>query len=299
MAQANTFDDVSRREDLLDLITNLSPRETQLLSGLGNSTAKDVLHQWLVDTLKSVAVNSYVEGVDATFPDRTDPSRYYNVTQIVRVGYEVTDTERAVQNAGFNDRYAYEAQKALKEWSNDAEYALMRSSLACGTSSGARSMKGVKNFMASNNYTQSSSISLTEVLLNNYLQDVWDDGTQVNAIYVPMYLKRKISAFTAGTTKNTDQTDKRLVNAIDVYEADAAQMVKLFAHRYVTVSGDTSAFNYDMVGLDESKWRVAYLRKPFTRELSKTGDATKGEVVGELTLECLHKDAGFWAQGHL
>jgi hypothetical protein len=65
----------------------------------------------------------------------------------------------------------------------------------------------------------------------------------------------------------------------------------LFAHRYVTVSGDT---NYDMVGLDESKWRIAYLRKPFTRELSKTGDATKGEVVGELTLECLHKDAGFY-----
>ena len=299
MAQANTFDDVSRREDLLDIITNLSPRETQLLSGLGTSTCKDVVHQWLTDTLKSVAVNSYIEGVDATFPDRTNPERLYNVTQIVRVGYEVTDTERAVQNAGFNDRYAYEAQKALREWSNDAEYALMRGSLACGTSSTARSMIGVKNFMASNNYSLASTVSLTETILNNYFQDVWDDGTQVNALYVPMYMKRKISAFTAGTTKNTNQEDKRLVNAIDIYEADAAQMVKLFAHRYVTVAGDISGTSYDIVGLDESKWRVAYLRKPFTRELSKTGDATKGEVVGELTLECLHKNAGFWASGHV
>jgi len=294
MAQVNTYDDNSRREDLLDLITNLSPRETQLLSGLGTSTAKDVLHQWLTDTLKSVAVNSYIEGVDATFPDRTDPSRLYNVSQIVRVGYEVTDTERAVANAGFNDRYAYEAQKALKEWSNDAEYALMRGSLACGTSSVARSMQGVKNWMTSNNYTDASGASMSEANLNDYLQFVWDDGTQVNALYVPMYIKRKISAFTAGTTKNTNQEDKRLVNAIDVYEADAAQMVKLFAHRYVTVSGDT---RYDVIGLDESKWKVAYLRKPFTRELSKTGDATKGEVVGELTLECLHKDAGFYVKG--
>jgi hypothetical protein len=279
----------------LDLITNLSPRETQLLSGLGTSTAKDVLHQWLTDTLKSVAVNSYIEGVDATYPDRTDCSRLYNVTQIVRVGYEVTDTERAVQSAGFNDRYAYEAQKALKEWSNDAEYALMRGSLACGTSAVARSMKGVKNWMTSNNYTDVSGASMSEANLNDAFQAVWDDGTQINALYVPMYIKRKISAFTAGTTKNTNQEDKRLVNAIDVYEADAAQMVKLFAHRYVTVSGDT---RYDVVGLDESKWKVAYLRKPFTRELSKTGDATKGEVVGELTLECLHENAGFYQQGY-
>jgi hypothetical protein len=279
------------------LITNLSPRETQLLSGLGTSTAKDVLHQWLTETLKSTAANSYVEGVDATFPARGEATRYYNVSQIIRVGYEVTDTERAIVAAGYSDRYAHEAQKALKEWSNDAEYALMRGTIACGATNVARSMKGVKQFMGSNNYSNTCGASLLEAGLNNYLQGVWDDGTEVNAIYVPMKLKRVISGFTAGATKNVETTDKRLVNAVDVYEADAASMVKLFAHRYVYDSSfDTG---YDMIGLDESKWRVAYLRKPFTRELSKTGDATKGEVVGELTLECLHKDAGFVAANFL
>jgi len=295
MAQSYTYDDNARREDLLDIITNLSPRETQLLSGLGTSAAKDIYHQWLIDTLKSVAVNAYVEGVDATYPDRSDPTRYSNVTQIVRVGYEVTDTERAVVSAGFNDRYAYEAQKAFKEWSNDTEYALMRASMGCGSGSAARQMQGVKNWMTSNNYTDASGASLSEAMLNNYFQDVWTDGTQVNAVYVPMKLKKKISSFTAGATKNVDLTDRRLVNAVDIYEADAASMVKLFAHRYVTVSGDT---NNDIVGLDEDKWRIAYLRKPITRELSKTGDSTKGEVVGELTLECLHKDAGFYGKNH-
>ncbi len=275
------------------------------MSGLGTSTCKDVLHQWLTDTLKTVATNAYVEGVDATFVDRTDPSRLYNMTQIIRVGYEVTDTERAVTSAGFNDRYAYEAQKALKEWSNDAEYALMRSSLACGATNVARSMDGVKQWMkksTSANYTDCSGVSLSETLLNDYFQAVWDDGTEVNAVYVPMFLKRRISGFTAGATKNVEASDKRLVLAVDVYEGDAAKMVKLFAHRYVTVSGtdyghkDTAG---DVVGLDEDKWKVAYLRKPFTRELSKTGDATKGEVVGELTLECLHRNAGFWGAMHI
>ena len=293
MASTYTYDDNARREDLLDIITNLTPTETQLMSGLGTSSARDILHQWLKDTLKSVAANAYVEGVDATYPDRTDPSRLFNYCQILRVGYDVTDTERAVNAAGFNDRYAYETTKALKEWKNDCELALLRGSLACGNNSTARSLKGIKNWLLSNNYTNASGVSLSESILNDRLQDVWDDGTQVNALYVPMYMKRKISGFTAGATKNFDQNDKRLVNAVDVYEADAANMVKLFAHRYVYISGDT---NYDVVGINEDYFKVAYLRKPNTRELAKTGDATKGEVYGELTLECLHENAGFWAE---
>lgn len=292
MAQTYTYDDNSIREDLLDIITNIDPTETQLLSGLGTSIAKDTMHIWLTDTLKGVATNAFTEGVDATYPDRTDPTRLYNHCQIVRVGYDVTDTERAVNNAGFADRYSYEMTKALKEWKNDAEYALMRGSLATGTGSAARALKGIKNFLTAGNYTIDSGTSLNETLLNDRFEDVWTDGTQVNALYIPMYMKRKISAFTAGATKNFEQTDRRLVQVIDIYQADAASNVKLFAHRYVRVSSDT---NYDVIGIDEDKFRVAYLRKPFTRELAKTGDSTKGEVVGELTLECLHTDAGFYA----
>jgi len=293
MAKNYTYDDNARREDLLDIITNISPRETQLMSGLGTSTSKDILHQWLTDTLKSVAANAYVEGVDATYPDRTDPSRLFNYCQIIRVGYDVTDTERAVNTAGFNDRYAYETTKALKEWKNDCEYALMRGTLACGNNSTARSLKGIKQWLLSNNYTNASGTSLSEALLNDRFQDVWTDGAEVNALYMPMYMKRKVSAFTGGATKNFEQDDRRLVNAVDVYQADAASNVKLFAHRYVTVSGDT---NYDVVGINEDYFKVAHLRKPFTRELAKTGDSTKGEVIGELTLECLHENAGFWAE---
>jgi hypothetical protein len=256
-----------------------------------SANSRDVQHIWLKDTLKSVATNAYVEGVDATYPDRTDPSRLLNYCQIFRVGYDVTDTERAVNQEGFNDRYSYEMTKALKELKNDVEYALMRGSLACGSGSAARQLKGVKRWMASNIYTSSSGVSLTETVLNDRFQDVWDQGTEINAIYAPMYLKRKISAYTAGSTKFTKSEDRRLYNAVDVYEADAARMVKLFAHRYVTVSGDT---NYDLVGINEDMWKISYLRKPFSRELAKTGDSTKGEVITELTLECRHEDAGFW-----
>lgn len=295
MAVSYTYDDNARREDLLDVIQNLDFKENQLVSGLGTSNAKDILHQWLKDTLKSVSHNAYVEGVDASYPDRTDPSRLTNYCQIVRVGFSVSDTERDVNHAGFSDRYAYETTKAQKEWKQDLEYALVRGSLVCGSGSAARQLKGIKNWFTSHNITSQSGVSLTETILNDYLQNVWDDGTEVNALYCPMYIKRKISGFTSGATKQVDLVDRRLVNAVDVYEADAAKMVKLFAHRYITVSGD---LHYDILGLNEDFFKIAYLRKPYVRELAKTGDSTNGEVIGEQTLECLHDDAGFLAQAH-
>lgn len=291
MASTYTYDDNSRREDLLDVITNLDYKENQLVSGLGTSTAKDILHQWLTDTLKTPGSNFYVESVDASYPATTNPQRLTNYCQIVRNGIQVSDTERAATNAAFNDRYAYEVQKKLKEYKQDLEFALMRGSLVCGTGSAARQLKGIKNWVTI--VCSSSGVSLTESALNDFLQVVWNQGTEVNALYAGMYLKRKISGFTSGSTKYTDVTDRRLINAVDVYQADAARMVKLFAHRYVTVSGDT---NYDLVGINEDFFRIAYYRKPIVRELAKTGDATNGEVVGEQTLECLHVGAGFLLQ---
>lgn len=294
MPSTFTYEDNARREDLLDIITNIDPVNTQLMTGLGQSTAKDIYHQYLIDTLKTVGTNAYVESSDACYADRTDPTRLSNVCQIVKVGYDVSDTERSINAAGFNDRYAYEGEKALKEWKNDAEFALIRGSIACGNSSTARRMRGLRHSLSL--VTSQSGVSLSETILNTYFQNVWDAGSEVDALYMGMYQKRKISGFTAGSTKQTMNEDRRLVNAVDVYEADAAKLVKLFAHRYVTISGDN---NYDLLGINEDKVKVAYLRKPITRELAKTGDATKGEVVGELTLEVRHYNAGFFAQAHL
>lgn len=283
-----TYDDKANREDLLDLITNLDYKEFQLVSGLGTSTASAIQHEWLKDTLKAVAANAKAEGANATNKTMTNPTRLRNYCQIIDNTYQVSETERAVNTAGFGDRMAYEATKAMKEWKQDAEFALMRGSLVCGSGSLARSMLGIKGWLS--NVTSQSGVSLSESMLNDYLQAVWDDGTEVNSIYAPMRLKRRISGFTAGNTKNLDATDRRLINAVDVYQADAAQNVRLFPHRYVTVSGDT---NYDLVGINEDMFKIAYLRKPKVTPLAKTGDSTREQLISELTLECYHEDAGF------
>jgi hypothetical protein len=290
-----TYDDKAMREDLLSVLENLSPTETQLITGLGTSKANAIRHETLMDTLGAVKVNAQMEGVDATYHTLTNPSRLYNYTQIFTQGYKVSETERAVDTAGFNDRYQYEIVKALKMLKNDMEYAVLRGSLASGSGTDARQLRGIK--LSLSLITSQSGISLTEAILNDYFEKVWTNAScQVTAVYGAMYMKRKISAFTGGATKNVNVTDKRLINAVDVYEADAASVVKLFAHRYVTVSGDT---NYDLVGLNEDYWKIAYLRKPQSTEMGKAGDYTGGNIVTEMTLENRHPNAGFWGLAHL
>jgi hypothetical protein len=290
----NTYDNVggALREDLLDLLTNLSPTEYQLVSGLGTSTAKSIRHEWLIDTLTAVKDNAQQEGASITYHNVTNPSRLANYTQIFKQGYKVSDTDRAVDEAGFPDRYNYEKTKALAMIKNDMEYALIRGSMVSGSGSGARKLCGVKASLSL--ITAQSGTSMTEAMLNSYLQLVWDNtNVQVDAIYCDMYMKRKISGFTAGLTKNISADDKRLINSINVYEADAAKLVKIFAHRYVTISTDT---NHDILGINEDKFKVAYLRKPEVKEADGTGDDfSGGNIVTELTLETAHYNAGVWS----
>jgi hypothetical protein len=100
--------------------------------------------------------------------------------------------------------------------------------------------------------------------------------------------KRRISSFTAGATKEVDINDRRLILAVDVYQSDAAKMVKLFPHRHVTRSGDygtTATPGFDLLSLVEDTWGTAWYRRPFTKDLAETGDFSAKQIIQELLLK--------------
>ncbi len=298
-----TYGDVARRESLLDVLTLISPRETQLMTGLPKSRASNTLHEWITKDLETVGANAQNEGQDAPADAGTNPNRLQNITQIFAKTAKVSNTELATNRVGGN-RMAEELQEKLASLKNDIEFALVRGSIASGGAStggsNARQLKGIKNWITTNasNY---SGATLTETLLNDMFESVWNQGGMVDAVYTSMKGKRRISGFTAGNTKEIAADDKRLVNAVDVYEADAAKTVKLFAHRYVTVAGDygtTATPAFDVIALQEDTWAVAFLegREPKTIDLAITGDYQAKEVITELTLEARAEEANAMAR---
>lgn len=295
MAQRFVRDDSSVKESVLDLITSISPTETYVLSNFQRSTAHDEFHFVPRDTLRTPALRAAVEGADPTY-DGNDPTRALNMLHIIEVGFDVTGSEQATQRYGSpEDRVAHETDKALKDWGNFAEFALVRSTLITGNNSTARQMEGLKECLTLD--TSQSGISLTEAILNDYLQNVWNEGADVDLVLAPMVQKRKISSFSGdGGTKFYHQEDKRLVLPVEIYESDASgKPVKLVAHRYMQQSGDQG---YDIVGVDMEHFAVAYMREPKVEPRAKTGDSERRQVVGELTLECRHDLAGFVARAH-
>lgn len=288
MANVFSYDSGARKESLLNIITNISPEEDSLLKDLGKSSASNTLHEWVTDTLKTPAAQAIVEGSDATYANRTNPTRVTNQTQIVRIDLGVSDSERARNYPSFKDRYAYEMDKAMTEWNNDAEFNLLRSTLATGTGSATRTMTGLKASITTV-ATSQSGVSLSETMLNDYVQNAWNQGGRPTDIYVGARLKRRISGFTANTTRYTEAPTKTLVNVVDQYVSDFG-VLRVKLHRYMTVSGDT---NYDLLGIQPDKFRVAYFREPEHVSLAKTGSATKGMIEGEFTLEYLAENSSF------
>lgn len=294
MASVYTYDSNARKESLLNIITNITPEENSLLKDLGKSSASNSLHEWVTDTLKTAAAQTTVEGSDASFANRTNPTRVQNQTQIIRIDFSVTDTERARDYPGFKDRYAYEMEKAMKEWNNDAEFNLLRSTLATGTGSATRTMAGLKAAITTV-ATAQSGVSLSETQLNDYVQNAWNQGGRPTDVYVGARLKRRISSFTANTTRNVMADEKKAVNVVDTYVSDFG-VLRIKLHRYLWQSGDT---NYDIIGIQPDKFRVAYFREPEHTSLAKTGSATKGMIEGEFTLEYLAENSSFKATAHL
>jgi len=296
MAQRFVRDDSSVKESVLDLITNISPTENYFLSNLQRASSNDEFHLVPRDTLRTPSLVAAVEGADPTY-DGNDPTTLLNMQHIISVGFNVTDSESSIARYGSpEDRIAYETEKALKDWGDFAEFALVRSTIITGNNSTARQMRGLKSSLSLT--TAQSGVSLSETILNSYLQNVWLQGANVDLVAVPIQLKRRISGFNGnGATKFYNQDDKRLVTPIEIYESDASNKpVKLVAHRYVTVSGDN---NYDIVGVEMDHFATAWLREPKVRPLAKTGDAENRQVIGEFTLEARNQYAGFLGTAHL
>ena len=51
MAVYKTYDTVGIREDLADIIYNISPTETPFMSGVAKTKATNTSHQWQTDAL--------------------------------------------------------------------------------------------------------------------------------------------------------------------------------------------------------------------------------------------------------
>jgi hypothetical protein len=277
-----TYQDASRREDLTDVVTNISPDETPLLSMLGRgSDARQTLHEYPTDTFASAADNAQVEAADHTAVDHTQPSRASNNTQIFTDNITVSDTAAVVD--GVVNALEYQMTKNMKEHAKDIELALMAGSRASGASGVARRLTGVINALTSNATTMASASTLSETVYNDIMELVYGSTDQLpDMVFVGGKLKRAISAF-AGASSGAitiPAAEVTRYNKVDFYEGDFGRQ-RVMLHRDVP----NAAAGRSLVAINSNYHKLSYLRPTTMREIAKTGDAEKRQIVTELTIE--------------
>src|SRR5690349_3276053 len=96
-----TYSSIGNREDLEDVIYNVAPTETPLMTALDTTKSKAVNHEWQTDTIDAVdTANAVLEGDDATTDATTPTVRLGNICQIMDKVVRTTGTEEAIERAG-------------------------------------------------------------------------------------------------------------------------------------------------------------------------------------------------------
>lgn len=313
VSKATTYDNVNAiREDLSNIIYDISPVDTPFMSNIGRDSADNTYFEWQQDSLASPdTANAAIEGAAAGDADFVPTVRTANYTQISTKIVSVSGTADAVNTAGMRTLMAYETAKKAKELKRDME-AILTSNQAgvAGGNNTARKTAGLPTWLL-NNYqangatvsemsgangngypdtawtglSTSTDVALTETMLKTAIQQVWEDGGDPKVFMVNAYNKTVASGFVGIAPNRVTYNQVKPVAIIataDVYLSDFGE-VAIVPNRF-------QPGNFAFV-LDPEYASVSYLRPFRTVDIAKTGDSDKKEMIVEYGLRIKNQSA--------
>jgi hypothetical protein len=303
-APTNTVTTVSaigNREDLADIIYDISPMDTPFLSRAAKSRASAVYHEWQTDALDAAAVNRKVEGDDATAATFVATTRVGNYLQIASKTISVSGTQRAVNSAGRADEYSYQLAKRGREIKRDMEFALTQNQASsAGGATTARSLASLESWLATNKNSVGTGTAqttpgfssgtvaaptdstvqgtFTKASLDDVIQKCWTNGGDPKVIMTGPFNKTVASGFANIATLYKEVPGVQqgtILGGADLYVSNFGEHM-IMANRF---QRDRTVLVLDMEYLG-----VATLRDMETISLGKTGDADRTQLLVEYTL---------------
>ncbi|RVK19425.1 MULTISPECIES: DUF5309 family protein [Sinorhizobium] len=281
------------REDLVQGITTVEPQETPFFSSIGKTKARNTRHEYVLGALDAPnADNAQIEG--AVAPDTVPAAtvRHSNICQIFARDVRVSGTLQAVDTAAAKSEKArLTADKAL-EIRRDIEAAML--SARGSVDSEPRKMAGVQGICSTNasvgdtgavagysgglyaNPVAGTARPLTEDMFLDHLQQIWTGGGRPSEVLAGPVLKKKISTFTGGNSRQQMADKKTVTQGVDIYVSDWGTF-NVTPHPYALT---TTVFIYD-----PKMWKAAFLRQFENKELGHDRDAELSAIYAEVTLE--------------
>ena len=294
-----TFSSVGLREDLENVIYDISPTDTPFMSMGSRTDAIAVNHEWQTDSLAAAADNFNQEGATLTAAAAAATTRVGNICQISLKTTLVSGTLDAVSKAGRKEELAYQMSKRSKELKSDMERALVGVNVAkdpMDADDAIRKLGSLTTWVNTNidkasNASQGSGAgaaarsdgsarAFTETLLKAAIVSAYDEGADIKYLMMAPSAKQTFSSFVgvggaSGVSNFTDTSDQRIIGGMDVYVSDFGEMA-VVPNRFQRAR--------DVWLLDPEYYGVAYLRPFFQREVASTSDGEQRAIIVEYTL---------------
>ena len=300
-----TYGAIGIREDLSNIIYNISPMDTPFLSSVGKGSCDNTNFEWQTDELKATAANRQVEGWDYASTAATEPRRLSNYTQISATQVQSSGTAESVDFAGRKSTQAYQLAKRAKEMKRDMETMLLDNTVkAIGNATVTpRATASVGTWIGTpvvgTSTVMDGSLATPLGLANLGVGSVGPDGTTAPSAAAGAALAITLAGINAvvsriwdlGGTPDTIICDASVVadpignnsgskaitavNAVDVLVTDFGTF-RIVPDRF-SVAEQAYFLDFDL-------WSIDYLRPFKTDTLAKSGDSMKQLLIAEYGL---------------
>jgi hypothetical protein len=276
-----TYDQVGKKEDIEDIIYQISPTKTPFISNIGTSKAQNTLHQWQTDELAAVGSNAKVEGADAGTSTELTTTMLSAHTQIFDKVVQTSGTADTVATYGRGKEQKLQVLNRGLELRRDIEHAMVGAGQAgtAGNNTTARQLKSAQNFIDSaTTNTSGSNRAFTETILTDVLEKCYNEGGEPNMVMVTPSHSKIVAGFAASSGRTRDfGTGTKVTAAVNLFVSPFGE-VSVHLNRFLNPN--------TVLALDTNYWSRAVLRPMQTIQLAKTGDSDKKQLLTEQTLVC-------------
>ena len=317
MAQDNTYIQTRQAEDVQDVIYNISPIDTPVVSMSKTIRATGKLHEWSQDDLNCPGPNALLEGAAAGMDESKPIVELSNYCQIMGKVAEVTGTLEKVDKYGRDSEMAYQLELRYGELANDQEFAVvgmqqtknagaanpLTSDPTCypedgtlpqippfpdpeGVVTGARLMESFVPQLDDSVVLDGSGATTPEevesILLDAHLATYMKGGNPSYLVTDPK-TAGIVSSFALAAGRQRDiRNERRIVNVIDLY-------VSTYGELDVVLDRNMEAGT--MLLVDFNYTATPVLRPTADWPIAKMGDSDKRQILWEGTFAVLNTKA--------
>ncbi len=301
------------REDLTDIIYNISPTERPFHQNVGREKASSDLHEWVIDSLADASnSNAHIDGDDFDGDSLSVGTRIGNYQQISRKDIVISRRADIVRKAGRRSELNYQIAKAGRELQRDCEMAATANRVpVAGSSVLAPVTGGIPAWLTTNTEMATGGVDpvlataggvptaatavtngavptggarsdattaakMTEALLLSTIADIYNAGGDPDMIMMHPSAKQRFSTYMFSTDARI-ATQYQDAGAKPTKGVTAVGAVDVYVSDFGVLDVVPNRFQRerDVFVLDTEMWAISYLDGYHVEKIGKTGDSER------------------------